>query len=395
MTGVAGAAVVGAGSEIVEAGPEAGESKSTDTECALALKDFQPRSMLKVKETRVPRSRFPVIDFHTHLTFVRRGEDGSLRAKAEITPEQALKVMDAKNVAAMVNLTGGYGPALEEALNVWQKPHPKRFPVFAEPWFSRIQEANYSQILADEIEKAAKAGAKGVKVLKTLGLFLRERGKEGPLVAVDDPRFDPMWEVAGAYNLPVAIHTSDPLAFFLPTDRFNERQEELSAHPDWSFYGDFPPDQELQEARLRVMKRHPKTTFVGLHIAVAEDLDFVSKCLDECPNMFVEMGARVGELGRQPRRSKRFFEENQDRILFGTDAVPNGYETPQQIFGEELYEIYYRFLETDDEYFDYAPAEIPPQGRWRIYGVDLDESILKKVYYDNAARLLGWDPLDA
>ena len=126
-----------------------------------------------------------------------------------------------------------------------------------------------------------------------------------------------------------------------------------------------------------------------LHVGDAEDLAWVSEWLDRYPNMHVEIGARIGELGRQPRAARRFFDRYQDRILFGTDAVPEGRETPQQIFGEELYEIYFRFLETEDEYFDYAPAPKPPQGRWRIYGLGLPETILKKVYYENAARLLG------
>ena len=189
--------------------------------------------------------------------------------------------------------------------------------------------------------------------------------------------------------MPIAIHTSDPEAFFLPIDRFNERWEELHAHPDWSFHGrDFPSNRELQEARRRVMSRHPRTTFVCLHVADAEDLDYVSGCMDSHPNMAVEIGARIGELGRQPRAARKFFDKYQDRIVFGTDAVPKGVEFPQQLFCDELYEIYYRFLETEDEYFDYAPAKIPPQGRWRIYGLGLSEQILRKVYWENAARLL-------
>jgi predicted TIM-barrel fold metal-dependent hydrolase len=232
-------------------------------------------------------------------------------------------------------------------------------------------------------------GAKGLKVLKTLGLYLRENVTTGALVKVDDHRFDPMWESCGALKMPVAIHTSDPEAFFLPTDRFNERQEELSAHPDWSFHGrDFPSNRELHEARLRVVARHPRTTFIALHVGNAEDLRWVGEWLDRYPNLYVEIGARIGELGRQPRLARKFFDKYQDRILFGTDAVPYGVETPQQIFGEQLYEIYYRFLETEDEYFDYAPAPIPPQGRWKIYGLGLPDGILKKVYHQNAARLL-------
>jgi hypothetical protein len=190
--------------------------------------------------------------------------------------------------------------------------------------------------------------------------------------------------------MPVAIHTSDPEAFFTPIDRFNERFEELNEHPDWSFYGkDYPSDRELQEARFRVVARHPKTTFVVLHVGNSENLAYVSENLRKYPNMFVEIGARIGELGRQPRTSRKFFEEFQDRILFGTDAVPNGTEFPQQVFGDALYEIYFRFLETEDEYFDYAPSRVPPQGRWRIYGLGLPDGILEKVYNANAKRVLG------
>jgi predicted TIM-barrel fold metal-dependent hydrolase len=199
-----------------------------------------------------------------------------------------------------------------------------------------------------------------------------------------------MWEVCGALGMPVAIHISDPEAFFMPTDRFNERFEELNNHPDWSFYGkDFPSNRELLEARNRVYERHPRTQFISLHFGHgAENLSYVGECMDRFPNMSVELGARIGELGRQPRAARRFFRKFQDRILFGTDAIPDGNETPQQVFVDELYEIYYRFLETEDEYFDYAPAPVPPQGRWRIYGVGLPDSILRKVYHDNAARLL-------
>jgi len=200
-----------------------------------------------------------------------------------------------------------------------------------------------------------------------------------------------MWDACGQLNMPVAIHVSDPVAFFTPTDRFNERFEELNNHPDWSFYGkDFPSNAQILEARNRVMARHPKTQFLVLHVGnFAEDLENVSGNLDRFPNMSVEIAARIGELGRQPRAARKFFERYQDRILFGTDAVPHGDELPQQVFNDKLYEIYFRFLETDDEYFDYAPARVPPQGRWRIYGIQLPDPILRKVYHENAARLLS------
>lgn len=354
----------------------------------LALEDYEPKSMLHVTETKVLRARSPAIDFHTHLSWsARRGK--VTEALNNATPEEVLPVMDSKNVRMMVNLTGGYEHVLEQTIKYWQRPHPDRFVVFTEPRFDRITEPGYPQFQADQIARAQEVGARGLKVLKALGLYLRERVTSGPLVKIDDRRFDPMWETAGAHRMPVAIHTSDPEAFFLPTDRFNERYEELNAHPDWSFHGkDFPSNRELQEARNRVMARHPRTQFVVLHVGDSENLAYVSELLDRYPNMHVETGARIGELGRQPRAARKFFDKYQDRILFGTDAVPRGNDTPQQIFGEQLYEIYYRFLETEDEYFDYAPAAKPPQGRWRIYGIGLPETILRKVYYENAERLL-------
>jgi predicted TIM-barrel fold metal-dependent hydrolase len=359
----------------------------------LELADFQPKSMLHVPESKVPRSRYPLIDIHTHLSIRAKSVNGvGIGEQMEFlaSPETLLPVMDRKNIRFMVNLTGGSGKGLDEAVERFQKPHPDRFLTFTEPTWERANQPGYGKFQADEIVRAHDAGARGVKVLKTLGLYLREKISEGPLVKIDDARFDPMWETCSSLGIPVAIHVSDPEAFFLPTDRSNERFEELNNHPDWSFYGrDFPSNAELLEARNRVLARHPKTQFIVLHVGNdAENLPYVSECMDRFPNMTVELGARVGELGRQPRMSRKFFEKYQDRIIFGTDAVPNGTDTPQQIFGDQLYEIYYRFLETADEYFDYAPAPIPPQGRWRIYGIQLPDSILKKVYFENAAGLL-------
>jgi len=290
----------------------------------------------------------------------------------------------------MVNLTGGYGSGLVDTVRKYDRAFPDRFYTFTEPSYSEFLNSDYPKLQAQAIEQAHNNGARGLKILKTLGLYLRDRITTGKLIKVDDPRFDPMWDACGQLNMPVAIHVSDPIAFFKPTDRFNERYEELSNHPDWSFHGsDFPSNAELLEARNRVIARHPKTQFIALHVGnFAENLANVSESLDRFPNMHVDIAARIGELGRQPRTSRAFFEKYQDRILFGTDATPNGDEFPQQVFNDRLYEIYYRFLETDDEYFDYAPAKTPPQGRWQIYGINLPESILRKVYNGNAAREL-------
>jgi predicted TIM-barrel fold metal-dependent hydrolase len=391
----AGAAILVAGTARADS-PAAPAERQAKGKMPLDLSEFQPKSMLHVPETKVARSRYPVIDIHTHISGVAKNRNGvslgeEMRFLAE--PADLLQVMDRKNLRMLVDVTGGVGGGLVETVRKYQTPHPDRFAVFTEPWWSRTNEPGYPQFQADQIERAHRAGARGLKILKTLGLYLREQITTGPLVKVDDRRFDPMWEVCGALKMPVSIHTSDPDAFFLPIDRFNERFEELNNHPNWSFYDkDFPSRKDLLEARNRVFARHPRTQFVGLHVGNdAENLGYVSECMDRLPNMHVELGARIGELGRQPRTAGKFFDKYQDRILFGTDAVPPPYglATPQQVFGDELYEIYFRFLETEDEYFDYAPAPVPPQGRWRIYGLGLPDPILKKVYYANAERLLG------
>jgi len=359
----------------------------------LRLADYEPKSMLEVKETHVAKSRFPLIDIHTHLSGAAVSKNGvELSPERQYlgTPEELLGVMDRKNIRSMVNLTGGFGSGLAETVKKYDRAHPDRFYTFTEPSYPLFLSADYPKLQAQAIEQAHRDGARGLKILKTLGLYLRSNITSGTLVRIDDPRFDPMWDACGQLNMPVAIHVSDPVAFFTPTDRFNERFEELNNHPDWSFHGgDFPSNAELLEARNRVFARHPKTRFIVLHVGnFAENLGNVSESLDRFSNITVDIAARIGELGRQPRAARAFFDKYQDRILFGTDATPHGDEFPQQVFNDRLYEIYYRFLETEDEYFDYAPANVPPQGRWRIYGVGLPESILRKVYYENAAREL-------
>jgi predicted TIM-barrel fold metal-dependent hydrolase len=372
-------------------GPRPAAPQSSDVpKEVLPLEQYQPKSTLHAPETKVARAAHPVIDFHTHITH-SGGLEGPGKLRFSATAEECLAVMDRKNIRTMVDLTGGYGENLQEAIDKLQSAHPERFLVFTEPAWSKAAQPDYPRLQADLIADAHRRGAKGLKILKTLGLYLRENVTTGPLVRIDDRRFDPMWEAAGSLGMPVAIHTSDPEAFFLPIDRFNERWEELHAHPDWSFYGkDFPSNRDLQEARRVVMRRHPRTQFVCLHVADAENLAYVSECMDAHPNMHVEIAARIGELGRQPRAARRFIEKYQDRVLFGTDAAPKGTQTPQQLFTDALYEIYYRFLETEDEYFDYAPSPVPPQGRWRIYGLGLPDGVLQKLYSGNAARLLGW-----
>jgi len=352
----------------------------------ITLPEFRPKSMLHVAEHPLARAKYPVIDVHTHLFGLgRKYAPDSVEAHAELAT--VAKTMEECNLQTLLNLTGGNSQTIP-AIRKTMSQFGGKFLTAVEPTWSRASEPGYPQWQADELKKCKDQGAVAVKVLKTLGLYLREKGK---LVAIDDPRFDPMWDAAGALDLPVLIHTGDPGAFFTPIDRFNERYEELQNHPDWSFYGrDFPQRSALHEARNRVAAKHPKTRFVYLHVGNdAEDLSAVSGWLDRYSNVQVEIGARLGELGRQPHTSRKFFERYQDRILFGTDATWDaGKEYPQQDLKPAMYRCYFRFLETEDEYFDYAPSEVPPQGRWRIYGIALPDAILKKVYHNNAAQML-------
>ncbi len=332
----------------------------------LKLCEYEPTNMLEVEKTEVPRARYPVIDTHTHFTFaavVKKGVALSAKRDFIATPEQLLPVMNQRNVRAMVDLTGGYGQGLKETVARYQDAHPERFYIFTEPSYERFLEPNYPKVQAEAIEQAHRDGAKGLKILKTLGLYLRENITAGKLVKIDDPRFDPMWDACGQLNIPVSMHISDPAAFFTPIDRHNERYEELHDHPDWSFYDhDFPKKKDLLEARNRVIARHPKTRFVGLHVAnYSVNLGSVAETLDRYPNLTVDIAARLGELGRQPRTARKFFDKYQDRIVFGTDAAP---EDPE-FFGE-MYPYYFRFLETADDCFPYAPTKVPPQGRWNI-----------------------------
>ncbi len=216
-----------------------------------------------------------------------------------------------------------------------------------------------------------------MKFHKSLGLIYRY--KNGNLVSVDDAKLDPIWAVCAQYKRPVMIHTADPAAFFTPLDRFNERWQELNDHPTWLFYGERFPSRESLLAQLEhVVARHPATTFIGAHFGNnVEDVASVGRWLDQYPNFFIDIDARISELGRQPYTARRFLIKYQDRVLFGTDTTPQ----------REAFRIYYRFLETDDEYFDCA-ASHHLQGFWRIYGLYLPKDVLEKIYLKNAERLL-------
>jgi len=339
------------------------------------IQDYDPIPMLEAGDTAVEKAKYPAVDVHNHLR----------RADTPEKVDEAIRAMDATNVAAVVNLDGGWGETLDKNIERMNKRYPGRFIQFMRIDWSRIDEPGFGEAMAAELERGFKIGAQGLKVSKTLGL--RARDKTGELVRVDDPRLDPIWAKCGELGIPVNIHTADPVAFWTPLDAKNERLIELMDHPQWVYGPEFPHREELLKQRNAVIARHPNTNFVGLHVGGApEDLERVGKWLDRYPNFSVETGARVPELGRQPYTARRFFLKYQDRILFGTDSTPiAGAKLAKD--GQEMYRVHWRWFETDDEYFD-ARKTHHLQSLWRVYGVFLPDEVLKKLYYENAERLI-------
>ena len=352
----------------------------------LRLADFRPRSQRRPpgREGSAPaRPAFPAIDAHNHLGPTPFSDGWGRRSAAELA-----RALDASNIAAIVDLDGGWGDPLRREVERWA-PLGDRVAVFSGLDYTMwAEEPHFGDVEAARLRDAAAAGARGLKVWKHLGL--RARDSTGRLVAVDDARLDPLWAAAGELRLPVTIHVADPIAFFEPLDGNNERYEELRANPDWHFWpprdrsdpetSGFPGFDELIDGLEAVIDRHPRTTFIGAHVGcAAEDLGRVDKMLARYPNWNVDLAARIAELGRQPYAARDFIIRWADRILFGTDAAPD----------PAAWSVYARFLETRDESFAYDPDGGPgSQGRWRIHGLGLPEDVLRAIYADNARRLI-------
>ena len=331
-------------------------------EVDLKLSDFRPRSMLLRPAHEIRKAKFPVIDYHNHLDAQE--------------PAHLLEVMDECGVERIVNITMQVGERALQMIHKFHSVAPDRFATLAWMDWSDVATDGFFERTVNRFERLVEQGACGMKIWKDLGTKVRDA--DGSLLRIDDERLDALYEKAAELKVPVMYHIADPDAFFLPIDATNERYEELAAHPEWSYYGSHFGKRELLAQRDRVIARHPRTTFVGAHVAEhPEDLAYVSELLDRNPNLLVDIGARCAELGRQPYTARDFFLKYADRILFGTDLIPE----------VSMYRLHYRFLETRDEYFEY-PSHASRQGRWNIYGLFLPDQVLRKVYRENALRLL-------
>jgi hypothetical protein len=341
----------------------------------MELSKFCPQSKLVVKQTLLEQPKFSVIDAHNHLAEPFGGGWDQKPVSA------LLDQLDQANITHYVDLDGGWGEdILQRHLDTIKALAPERFSVFGgvnwQQW--PLLGDRFSEYASGRLRAQKKWGASGLKIWKGFGLEVKD--PQGELAKIDDPRLAPIWQTCAELDLPVTIHIADPVAFFDPVDEFNERWEELGMHPDWAFTSPpYPSFASILEAFANLVRQNPGTTFIGAHVGCyAENLAWVSRLLDECPNFNVDISARIGELGRQPYSARKFFLQYSNRILFGLDLGP---DVPS-------YRISYRFLESDDEYFNYNTGSTPLQGRWYIYGLNLPEDVLLKVYRSNAERLI-------
>ncbi|MEP0266670.1 amidohydrolase family protein [Dokdonia sp.] len=329
----------------------------------LSFEEYNPTSTLVVPGEIVKKAKFPFIDVHGHQYRM---------PNQNLTP--VIAAMDTLNMGIMVNLSGRSGKDLQKSVQNIADHYPNRFVVFANIDFKKIGNTGWTEETVAQLEKDVQNGARGLKIYKSLGL--RNKDTNGKRVAVDDPRLDPIWAKCGELGIPVLIHTADPKSFWDEFDGDNERWLELKTRPNRKRDADNPaPWETLIAEQHHMFKKHPKTTFINAHMGwYANNLPKLSQLLDEMPNMNVGIGAIIAELGRQPRQAKAFFIKYQDRILFGKDS-----------WKPEEFPTYFRVLESDDEYFPYHKKY---HAFWAMYGLDLPDDVLKKVYYKNALRIV-------
>ncbi|MGN6300178.1 MAG: amidohydrolase family protein [Angustibacter sp.] len=340
----------------------------------LPLRQYVPESTMVLPEHHPQRAVVPAVDVHNHLGRWHRG-DWTVPSVPDL-----VATMDEVNVGTIVNLDGCWDAELEANLDRYDRAFPGRFLTFCRvDWSLCSQSDDWPSAFAASVRDSAARGAGGLKLWKDIGLRIRDR--DGALVLLDDPRLEPMWEALAETRLPVLVHTADPAAFFRPVDERNERLEQLLDRPDWQFHGEeFPSLQRLLDALESAVAAHPAVTFIGAHVGCyVEDLQWVDRMLTAYENFNVDLAARVGDLGRQPRAAARLMTRHPTRVLLGTDAFP-----PRA----EDYRLYYRFLATDDEYFPYSEEDPPGDGRWRVSGLDLPDDVLRRVVGDNARALI-------
>ncbi len=327
------------------------------------VEKYDPISTLKIPEHNLTRSKFPFIDVHNHQ-FTMPVQD----------LDKLVREMDSLNMGVMVNLSGFRGKYLEWSLDNVKNNHPNRFVLFLNIDFEKLDDAGWPEETLKMMEEGVKQGVRGLKVYKTLGLD--ETDNDGKRIAIDDPRLDPIWAKCGELGIPVLIHSGEPNSFWNTKDKHNERWLELKQHPGrYRSAEDYPTFEQVMGEQHNVFRKHPGTKFINAHLGwFGNDLERLGKLFDEMPNVYTELGAVLAELGRQPRFARQWLIKYQDRVMMGKDT-----------YNMKEYYTYFRVLETDDEYFDYYRKY---HAHWKMYGLALPDSVLRKVYYKNALNVI-------
>lgn len=336
--------------------------------------NWAPSSTLELPITATQRALLPAVNFHTHLgRWLHPGGDWMEDVG------RLLDLMKTCNVDSLVNLDGRWGRELEDNLDRYDRAHPGKFFTFCHVDWRLLERANGPELLVKSLERSVAAGARGLKVWKDVGMGVRANGR---LVLPNDSRLAPLWEAASRLRIPVLIHVADPVAFFHPSGRHNERLEELSRYRQMAAKNGGGPEgfHRLIGSFERLVASHPGTTFVAAHGLYPENLAYLAGVLDRHANLHIDIAWAHLQLGRQPRAARDLFLRYPGRIIFGTDVFP---------LRQRILEIYFRFLETADEYFSYTDEPLPGSGRWQIYGMDLPKSVLERVYRSNAMAILG------
>ena len=370
LIGICALALVSVAVSLIAQTNRRGGARADDR--SLTVEEYTPRSTLVVSEHPVPSAKFPVVDVHSHHRPGLSGERWNT----------IVREMDELNLQVLVNLSGGNGATLARGVRaIRQSPHPDRMVLFANLDFSNGVTPGFGARAAAQLERDVAAGAVGLKLFKNFGLTVRDG--QGQRVPVDHPELDPVWDMCARLDIPVLIHTGEPSEFSQPVDRYNERWLELIVRPGRRLPTDrYPGFEAIMAERDRLFGRHPETRFIAAHMGWhANDLGRLGAMLDRLPNVVVETGAILYELGRQPLAARAFFAQYGDRVLFGKDT-----------YAADEFPYYWRTFETRDEYFDYYRRY---HAFWKLYGMGLSDDILRKVYYENALRVVPGIPRGA
>jgi predicted TIM-barrel fold metal-dependent hydrolase len=339
------------------------EAYSQDKDISeLKLKDYRPVSIYKIPVTNVEKAKYPAIDIHTHVY-----------AKNDEEIKRWIETMDACGIDKTIVLTGATGKGFDETMKMYA-PYTDRFELWCGFDYTGFEEPGYGPAAVKELERCFMNGAKGVGEIMFKGKGIPPSSQRKSIMVPDDPRFDLLFEKCGELGIPVNIHVAEDQWMYETMDESNDGLINASKWHIKMENGAKSREEMLQHFE-KALKKHPKTIFIAAHLAnCCADLSRLGEMFDKYPNLYADVSARFGEIGPIPRFAGTFFEKYQDRIVYGTDMM----------FTEKVYRTTFRILETADEHF-YEPRY---HYHWPLHGFALSDVTLKKIYRDNALKIL-------